>query len=68
MSPMLYSDYEFSCLTQCEIRFHDVIDRTVHIFTSTYKIPKHKCFEPLLFNLISLTQLCDKEILTFVDF
>ena len=41
----------------CEIRFHDVTDRTVHMFTSSYaKIPKHgqtsMFLDPYFLNLI----------------
>ena len=57
-----------------EIRFHDVIDRTVQMFTS-WRHPTQKfqnmakwvCFGPLFSNLIRLIQLCDKKNPTFVD-
>ena len=58
----------------CKIRFHDVIYRTVRMFTS-WRHPTQKlqnmtrlvCFGPLFFNSVRLIQLCDKTNLTFVD-
>ena len=54
----------FLVLHTCEIRFHDVIDRTVHMFTSRHHptqkfqfIWPNECFVPLFFNLIRLIQL-----------
>ena len=56
----------------CEIRFHDVIDRTERMFTSwrhpTQKFPNMAtlvCYRPLFFLL--WIHLCDKKNLTFVD-
>ena len=60
----------FLVLHTCEIRFHDVINRTVHMFTSSYaKIPKHgQMINGTLFlNLIRWILFCDKKKLTFVD-
>ena len=64
----------FLILYMCEIRFYDVIDRTVYTFTSwrhlTQKfqnMAKWVCFGPLFFNLIRVIQLCDKKNLTFID-
>ena len=64
----------FLILYTCEIRFYDIIDRTVHTLTSlrhpTQKfqnMAKWVCFGPLFFNLIRLIQWCDKKNLTFVD-
>ena len=64
----------FLILYMCKIRFYDVIDRTVNTFTpwrhptqNFQNMAKWVCFGPLLFNLICLTQLCDKKNLTFVD-
>ena len=61
----------FLILYTCEIRFYDVIDRTVHTFTS-WRHPMRKFqnmanFGPLFFNLIHFIQLCDKKNLTYVD-
>ena len=64
----------FLSLTQCEITFHDVIYRTVHMFTSWHhprqkfqNMAKWVCFGPLFSNLICWIQLWDKKNLTFVD-
>ena len=58
----------------CEIRFNDVIDCTVNLFTSWHhsmqkfqNMAKWVCFRPFFFNLICLIQLWDKKNLTFVD-
>ena len=63
----------FFILYTCEIRFYDVIDRTVHTFTS-WRHPMQKfqnmakwVFWTPIFNLIRLIQLCNKKNLTFVD-
>ena len=40
--PCYIAIMNYLILYTCEIRFYDVIDRTVHMFTSSYaKIPKH---------------------------
>ena len=64
----------FLVKNKCEVRFHDVINCTVHVFTSwchpTEKFQnkaKWVCFGPLFFNLIRWIQLCDKKNLTFID-
>ena len=64
----------FLILYTCKIRFYDIIERTVHTFTSWHhptqkfqNMAKWVYFGHLFFNLICLIQLCDKKNLTFVD-
>ena len=64
----------FLVLHMCEIRFHDVINRTVHMLTlwchpmqKSQNMTKWICFGPLISNLICWIQLCDKKNWTFID-
>ena len=64
----------FLVSNMCDIRFHDVINQTVHMFT-LWRYPTQKfqnmakwvCFGTLLFNIIPRIHLCDKKNLTFID-
>ena len=75
VSHVIIAITNFLVLHHCEIRFHDVIDRTVHnyvyIMTSSYaKIPRHgkmSVLEPYFLIWFRWTQLCDKKNLTFVN-